>query len=72
MPSDVRESPIYPLLIREFGRVRDHVELYDLAVDLWVFLAAVAVIAVHVLLAVLDRLTEEPSGPASSAAFSSS
>jgi N-sulfoglucosamine sulfohydrolase len=33
VPSDVRESPIYPLLIREFGRVRDHVELYDLATD---------------------------------------
>jgi arylsulfatase A-like enzyme len=35
VPGDVRESPIYPLLIRELSRVRDYVELYDLAVDPW-------------------------------------
>ena len=35
VPADVRESPIYPLLIPELSRVRDHVELYDLTVDPW-------------------------------------
>lgn len=33
VPADVRESPVYPLLIGEFGRVRPHVELYDLTTD---------------------------------------
>jgi N-sulfoglucosamine sulfohydrolase len=35
VPADVRESPIYPQLIPEFGRVRDHNELYDLLADPW-------------------------------------
>jgi hypothetical protein len=35
VPADVRESPIYPRLIQEFGRVRDHVEFYDLTADPW-------------------------------------
>jgi N-sulfoglucosamine sulfohydrolase len=35
VPADVRESPIYPLLIRDFGRPREPVELYDLTTDPW-------------------------------------
>jgi arylsulfatase A-like enzyme len=35
VPADVRESPIYPLLIPAFGRVRDHIEIYDLTMDPW-------------------------------------
>src|SRR5919109_415326 len=35
VPADVRESPAYPLLAREFAQVRDQVELYDLAADPW-------------------------------------
>lgn len=35
VPADVRESPVYPLLIQKLGRVRDHVELYDLTTDPW-------------------------------------
>lgn len=33
VPADVRQSPVYPLLIEEFARVRDYEELYDLAAD---------------------------------------
>jgi N-sulfoglucosamine sulfohydrolase len=33
VPADVRESPVYPLLVEEFSRVRDHIELYDLVTD---------------------------------------
>jgi arylsulfatase A-like enzyme len=33
VPTDVRASPIYPLMRREFDAVRQPVELYDLAVD---------------------------------------
>jgi arylsulfatase A-like enzyme len=33
VPADVRESPIYPLMLPAFGRVRDHTELYDLTSD---------------------------------------
>ena len=35
VPADVRESPAYVLLAHELDRVRDHVELYDLAADPW-------------------------------------
>ena len=35
VPSDIRESPIYPLMLREFGGVRPPVELYDLTTDRW-------------------------------------
>jgi arylsulfatase A-like enzyme len=35
VPADIRESLIYPHLIQEYGRVRDHVELYDLFADPW-------------------------------------
>lgn len=35
VPADVRESPIYPLMIPELSRVRDHIELYDLGADPW-------------------------------------
>jgi arylsulfatase A-like enzyme len=35
VPGDVMQSPIYPLLVPELNRVRDHVELYDLAEDPW-------------------------------------
>lgn len=33
VPADVRESPVYPLVRHDFGRVRDQVELYDLTAD---------------------------------------
>lgn len=33
VPADVQRSPVYPLLIEEFTRVRDYEELYDLAAD---------------------------------------
>jgi arylsulfatase A-like enzyme len=33
VPTDVRTSPIYPLLLPEFDRVRQPVELYDLTTD---------------------------------------
>ncbi len=35
VPADVRHSPIYPLLVGQFGPVRPHVELYDLHADPW-------------------------------------
>ena len=35
VPSDMRESPIYPLMLSEFGGVRPPVELYDLQADPW-------------------------------------
>jgi arylsulfatase A-like enzyme len=35
VPGDVMQSPIYPPLIPQLNRVRDHVELYDLAADPW-------------------------------------
>jgi hypothetical protein len=35
VPADVMQSPIYPLLVPELARVRDHIELYDLTVDPW-------------------------------------
>lgn len=35
VPGDVMQSPIYPLLISELNRVRDHIELYDLVADPW-------------------------------------
>lgn len=35
VPADVQQSPIYSLLISDFGRVRDQVEMYDLTVDPW-------------------------------------
>jgi arylsulfatase A-like enzyme len=35
VPADIRESPIYPLMLREFGEVRQPVELYDLERDPW-------------------------------------
>jgi N-sulfoglucosamine sulfohydrolase len=35
VPADVRQSPIYPLLIPAFSRERAHVELYDLTTDPW-------------------------------------
>ena len=35
VPSDIRESPIYPLMPSEFNSVRPPVELYDLAEDRW-------------------------------------
>jgi arylsulfatase A-like enzyme len=35
VPADIRESPIYPLMLHEFGRVREPVELYDLSSDPW-------------------------------------
>ncbi len=33
VPADVQQSPIYPLMISEFGHVRPMVELYDLRSD---------------------------------------
>ncbi|MBV9354936.1 MAG: sulfatase [Chloroflexi bacterium] len=33
VPADVQQSPIYPLMISDFGQVRPTVELYDLASD---------------------------------------
>jgi arylsulfatase A-like enzyme len=35
VPSDIRASPIYPLMVAEFDGVRPTVELYDLAEDRW-------------------------------------
>jgi len=35
VPADVRLSPIYPLMLRQFGGVRPSMELYDLATDPW-------------------------------------
>jgi arylsulfatase A-like enzyme len=35
VPSDIRQSPIYPLMQREFDDVRPPVELYDLNLDRW-------------------------------------
>ncbi len=35
VPADVRSSPIYPLMLRQFGGVRPYLELYDLAADPW-------------------------------------
>jgi N-sulfoglucosamine sulfohydrolase len=35
VPSDIRESPIYPLMRAQFDEVRPHVELYDLTADRW-------------------------------------
>lgn len=35
VPSDIRESPIYPLMLKQFDDVRPTVELYDLYDDHW-------------------------------------
>jgi arylsulfatase A-like enzyme len=35
VPVDIRESPIYPLMLSEFDDVRPPVELYDLQADRW-------------------------------------
>jgi arylsulfatase A-like enzyme len=35
VPSDVRQSPIYPLMLDQFDAVRAPIELYDLAEDRW-------------------------------------
>jgi N-sulfoglucosamine sulfohydrolase len=35
VPSDIRESPIYPLMLSQFDDVRPSIELYDLASDRW-------------------------------------
>jgi N-sulfoglucosamine sulfohydrolase len=35
VPTDIRQSPIYPLMLSEFGGVRPPVELYDLQADPW-------------------------------------
>jgi arylsulfatase A-like enzyme len=35
VPSDIRESPIYPLMLRQLDDVRPPVELYDLVEDRW-------------------------------------
>ena len=35
VPTDIRQSPIYPLMLAEFGGVRPPIELYDLQTDLW-------------------------------------
>ena len=35
VPSDIRDSPIYPLMLSEFDDVRPPVELYDLDADRW-------------------------------------
>jgi N-sulfoglucosamine sulfohydrolase len=35
VPADVRNSPIYPLMLDAFDEVRQPFELYDLSADLW-------------------------------------
>ena len=35
VPSDVRQSPIYPLMHQQFDVVREPAELYDLVEDPW-------------------------------------
>ena len=35
VPSDIRESPVYPLMLSQFDQVRPAVELYDLHTDPW-------------------------------------
>lgn len=35
VPTDIRESPIYPLMLDQLDGVRSPVELYDLQVDRW-------------------------------------
>jgi hypothetical protein len=35
VPTDIRLSPIYPLMLAEFGGVRPPIELYDLHADPW-------------------------------------
>jgi N-sulfoglucosamine sulfohydrolase len=35
VPSDIRQSPIYPLMLSQFDDVRPTIELYDLAADRW-------------------------------------
>jgi arylsulfatase A-like enzyme len=35
VPSDIRQSPIYPLMLDQFDDVRPAVELYDLRADQW-------------------------------------
>ena len=35
VPSDIRQSPIYPLMLGEFDEVRPPIELYDLESDRW-------------------------------------
>jgi len=35
VPTDIRSSPIYPLMLSEFGGVRPPVEFYDLQADPW-------------------------------------
>jgi N-sulfoglucosamine sulfohydrolase len=35
VPADVRESPIYPLMLSQLNAIRQPVELYDLHADPW-------------------------------------
>jgi N-sulfoglucosamine sulfohydrolase len=35
VPGDIRESPIYPLMLRQLNDVRPPIELYDLQADPW-------------------------------------
>jgi arylsulfatase A-like enzyme len=35
VPADIRASPIYPLMLAQFGGIRPPVELYDLQADPW-------------------------------------
>ena len=35
VPTDIRESPMYPLMLAEFDQVREPVEKYDLDEDQW-------------------------------------
>jgi len=35
VPADVRESPIYPLMLAQLDPVREPIELYDLTTDPW-------------------------------------
>jgi len=35
VPADVRESPIYPLMLADLDQTRPYVELYDLDADPW-------------------------------------